>query len=229
MGMGYALFFETMLPSVLTLRDSYMDKLDGKGTMFPNKCSIFLEVASDKRLDYWADVYGMDMHPMKNRMAKELKNNAAVEIVSQQSVVTERVMLKGWDLNECSDKELDFTVPFELKMQEGEEESVRLDKLVVSFDIGFNLAEINPIFFSTGCQSESTHWKQTSIWIDPINVSPTLKVGEVMKGTFQMGRNSSNHRDMDFVIVWEIGCYQKEDENIFTKRCGGVIVQSLKA
>jgi len=208
-----------------------MDKLDGMGTMFPNKCSIFLEAALDKRLDYWDDVYGMDMHPMKNRMAKELKNTAAVEIVSHEKVVTERVLLKGWDLNECSEKELDFVVPFELKMQmqEGEDDSVRLDKLAISFDIGFDLPEITPVFFSTGCQSESTHWKQTALWIDPTNGSPFLKKGEVMKGTFQMGRNPLNHRDMDFLVVWEIGSFETGDEKNFRQRCGGAIVQSLKA
>lgn len=228
--MGYSLFFETMLPSVLALRDSCMDKRDGMGTMFPNGCSILLEAASDSRLDYWDDVYGMDMRPMKTRVAKELKNNVAVEIVEQEKVVTDRITLENWNLNGCSEKELDFAVPFELVMKEGGGDSVRLDKLVVSFDIAFDPPNTIPVYFSTGCQSEPTHWKQTILWIDPVNGSPSLKAGEVMKGTFQMGRNNTRHRDMDFIILWELGSYHiNGDEKTFARRCNGTIVNSLKA
>jgi len=228
--MGYALFFETMLPSVLKLRDSCMDKRNGMGTMFPNGCSIMLEGASDFQIDYWDDVYGMKMHPMKTRVAKELKKDMAVEIVQREKVVTGRATLKDWNLNECSDKELDFSVPFELKLKEGRKDSARLDKLVVSFDIAFDLPKTTPVHFSTGCQTEPTHWKQTTVWIDPTNGSPTLGAGEVMKGTFQMGRNNTNHRDMDFLILWEIGVFNGEgNDKAFTRRCGGTIVNSLKA
>jgi len=228
--MGYALFFETMLPSVLTLRDACMDQRDGMGTMFPNGCSILLEGATDLRLDFWDDVYGMDMHPMKTRVAKEMKNDMNVEIVQSDTVVTDRILLKDWNLNKCSDKELDFEVPFELKIQEGKGDTVRLDKLVISFDIAFDLPDTTPVYFSTGCQSEPTHWKQTTMCIDPLNGSPVLKAGEVMKGTFQMGKNKSNHRDMDFLILWEIGSFlMKEDKSTFTRRCGGTIVNSLTA
>lgn len=228
--MGYSLFFETMLPSVLKVRDLCMDKRNGMGTMFPNGCSIMLEGASDSHLDYWDNVYGMKMHPMKTRVAKELKKDMAVEIVQPENVVTDRATLKDWNLNECADRELDFSVPFELKLQEGKEDSVRLDKLVVSFDIAFDLPKTTPVYFSTGCQSEPTHWKQTTLWIDPINGSPTLKAGEIMKGTFQMGRNNARHRDMDFLILWEIGNYHGGgNSTTFIRRCGGTIVNSLKA
>jgi len=185
--------------------------------MFPNSCNIMLEGATDLRLDFWDDVYGMDMRPMKARVAKEMKNNMNVEIIQSDNVVTDRIMLKDWNLNKCSNKELDFEVPFELKMQ-GSKDSVRMDKLVISFDIAFDLPKTTPVLFSTGCQSESTHWKQTTVCIDPLNGSPVLKEDEVMKGTFQMGKNNINHRDMDFLILWEIGsCLMKEDESTFTR------------
>jgi len=227
--MGYALFYESMLPSVLAVRDSYMNKDDGIGTMFPNGCSIFLEGASDSRLDYWDNVYEINMTPMKPRAARELAQNANVEMVDPENVVTNRVLLKTWNLNACRDEDLNFVVPFQLNLKEGSGDSVKLNKLVVSFDIAFNLPQTTPVYFSTGCQSKSTHWKQTTLWFNPIGGSPTINRGEVMRGTLHMGRNTDKPRDIDFLVMWEIGSlHSKENKDIFIRRCDGTIVNNLK-
>ena len=210
--MGYALFFETMLPSVLVARDTLMNK--ESGTMYPNGASVYLEGASDDRLQYWDNVHGIDMSSMKKRVAHELCMDASVEIVSPQSIVTNRCQLMDYNLNTCMDKDLDMNVPFELSVQidDEEKEEVTLDKLVVSFDIAFDFGNTtdndnnNAVYFSTGCQSEATHWKQTSIWFDPSKQKiPTLKSKEeVFKGIFNMTRNATNPREMDIHVLWEI-------------------------
>ena len=217
--MGYALFFETMLPSVMKVRDLLMDR--NNGTMWPNRCNLFLEGASDNRLDYWDDVYGMNMAPMRSRVIRELRKEATVEIVSDESIVTDRVEVAAWDLNKCEDKDLDFEVPFELKPRIGS--AGKVDKLVVSFDIDFDSHGSNPVSFSTGCQTTPTHWKQTTLWFDPNDSIPILGNNKILRGTFYMGRNQMNQRDMDVVVQWEVGClcgdmFEKENEGIIKSK-----------
>mmetsp|Transcript_10847 Transcript_10847/g.16149 ORF Transcript_10847/g.16149 Transcript_10847/m.16149 type:complete len:568 (-) Transcript_10847:106-1809(-) len=205
--MGYALFFETMLPSVMKARDAVMDRVGG--TMFPNKASIHLEGASDTWLDYWDDVHGIDMTPMKHRIGTELLVEGSVEIVDKENVSTNRVELVGFDLNTCKDTDLDFEAHFELYPLLSDNGNVvnggRVDKLVISFDIDFDLPNTNAVSFSTGCQSKPTHWKQTTLWFDPTLGVPIIKEDMILRGKFKMGRNKINHREMDFKVVWELG------------------------
>ncbi len=199
--MGYALLYETMLPSVLTARDRCMDKANG--TMWPNKCNMFIEGATDTRLNYWDDVYGMNMTPMKVKVTKELKNEASVEVVDEESICTNRHELIFFDLNKCLGQDLDFKTSFELKPNKNPGGPIKIDKLVISFDVDFDLPECNHVSFSTSCQTKPTHWKQTSLWFDPEN-TPILEPKEILKGSFTMTRNDVNQRDMDFVVTWEI-------------------------
>jgi predicted RNA methylase len=217
--MGYALLYETMLPSVMAARDNFMDK--DNGTMWPNKSNMFIEGATDSRLEYWDDVYGMNMAPMKMKLVKELCREANVEIVDGKSVVTNRDELILFDLNKCNDKDLDFESPFKLQSNNSED-SVKVDKLVISFDVDFNLPECNPVSFSTSCQTEPTHWKQTTLWFNP-DEAPLLESGEILKGFFTMGRNDINPRDMDFIVRWEVGV----DDEDFKPRCAGTIISRL--
>jgi len=59
---------------------------------------------------------------------------------------------------------------------------------------------------------------------------PTLGSDEVLKGTFRMGRNDKNDRDMDILVRWEVGSYTKEDGDgsaAFEKRIEGTILTKL--
>jgi 2-polyprenyl-3-methyl-5-hydroxy-6-metoxy-1,4-benzoquinol methylase len=230
--MGYALFFETMLPSVLYARDVLMKPKDG--SMYPNRCKMYIEGCKDERLDYWNNVYGFRMNAMRKMVRDELLSEAVVESVKEEDITTDRFELKEWDLNCCSDDDLDFCALFELNQQvqvqgregeEGEDGSdalVRVDKLVVSFDVDFDIGGYDKtIILKTGCQSGPTHWKQTTLWLHNIhnpphdhdndnenekNESNVLMMGkkDVLRGKFSMKRNNINHRDMDFKVDWEV-------------------------
>lgn len=220
--MGYALFFESMIPSVMVARDHLMDKTNG--TMWPNRSVMFLEGASDSRLDYWSNVYGFNMDVMKDRVIKELRSEASVEIVEDSATVTDRYEIIVHDLNACSDDELDFEVPFVLNRKPNlEVEEQRIEKLVVSFDIFFDFQDCSPVSFSTGCQTKPTHWKQTSLWFDQMNGVPTLKKGEIFRGIFGMRRNTTNHRDIDFLVRWEIGSPADANSTFQTKMSGTIL------
>ena len=110
------------------------------GTMMPNQCAIYVEGAKDSRIDFWNDVYGIDMSVMGDRVRKELANNndivgtgtssssssaagstgkktdveCSVTTVPLEDVTTSKAMLQSWDLNTCLDSDLDFVSSFRL-------------------------------------------------------------------------------------------------------------------
>ncbi|KAL7532662.1 hypothetical protein ACHAXR_004770 [Thalassiosira sp. AJA248-18] len=230
--MGYALFFETMLPSVMAARDSIITP--GTGTMFPNVSKIFIEGGNDEeRLNYWDNVHSLNMAPMKERMVNEMTQDAWVEVIDDEKIVTNRAMVIEHDLNTCKDEELDFEAPFELSLRADGTSSggdaVEIHQLVVSFDIDFAVPNTKTVSFSTGCQSTPTHWKQTVLWFDPVHNCPVLNKssGDVMKGAFRMKRNATNHRAIDMAVVWETG--RKEEDGTWVRTMDGVLKRSLIA
>jgi protein arginine N-methyltransferase 1 len=66
--MGYFLLYESMLDTVLFARDKWLVK---DGLIFPDKAVMYLcgveeGQAKHERIDFWDDVYGFDMTPIKN-------------------------------------------------------------------------------------------------------------------------------------------------------------------
>lgn len=230
--MGYALLFETMLPSVMVARDALMTP--DTGTMYPNVTKIFIEAANDQqRLSYWDDVQGINMKPMKERMVEELTRDALVEVVDDNNIITNRAELIVYDLNTCRDEELDFEAPFELRLTDGATENgstIEVHQLVISFDIDFSVPGTTSVSFSTGCQSIPTHWKQAVLWFDPFHNCPVLNKGEdsTLRGRFRMKRNENNHRAIDMAVLWETGSFS-EDGSIWKSTAEGVLKRCLKA
>ena len=226
--MGYALFFETMLPSVMAARDALMTP--ETGTMYPNVSTIYIEGSNEKaRLDYWDNVHSLNMAPMKERMVNELTQEAWVEVVEDKNIITNRAKVIDHDLNTCKDEELDFEAPFELYLRDDKSPSdpIEVHQLVVSFDIDFSVPGSNKVSFSTGCQSTPTHWKQTVLWFDPMHNCPVLGRGDSMKGTFRMKRNAENHRAIDIAVIWETG--RKSDDGSWVQSMDGTLKRSLIA
>ncbi|CAM9689016.1 unnamed protein product [Chrysoparadoxa australica] len=193
--MGYALFYETMLPSVLLARDRYLVK---GGSVMPDACSLFIEGMhdSDHRLGWWDDVHGLDYSLMRPEVAE-----AQVEVLDPASISTSRCMLKDFNLLTTEDADLDFEVPFELTAQR----QGPVNGLVLSFDIGFEqhgCSKSVHTSFSTGVQSEPTHWKQALIWLEP-SQCPTLEAGDKMTGVVALTRNELNPRELDITVSWQ--------------------------
>lgn len=231
--MGYALFFETMLPSVMVARDALMTPLTG--TMYPNVAKIYIEGANDdKRLTYWDNVHGINMRPMKQRMIEELTEEGLVEVVDEKKIITNRSEVIAFDLNTCKDEDLDFEAPFELCLQDNslfKESIVEVHQLVISFDIEFAVPDTTKVSFSTGCQSEPTHWKQTVLWFDPVNNCPVLhrKTEDIIRGRFRMKRNVNNHRAIDMAVKWETGRFNCDGKSAWERTGEGSLKRSLEA
>lgn len=215
----------------MAARDAIMTPTTG--TMYPTASKIFIEGGNDKeRLNYWDSVHGLNMTPMKERMVNELTQDAWVEVVNDKNIITNRAMLIEHDLNKCKDEELDFEAPFELSLRGDEsptDDAVEVHQLVVSFDIDFSVPRTNVVSFSTGCQSNPTHWKQTVLWFDPLHNCPVLhrKSGDILKGTLRMKRNTENHRAIDMAVLWETK--RRSEDGSWVRRMDGVLKRSLIA
>ena len=76
--MGYALLYESMLPSVLWARDKYLSK---DGIVLPTSCTMEVSLSSNDRLGFWDDVYGFKMAALRDHGIKD----AMIEVVPPET------------------------------------------------------------------------------------------------------------------------------------------------
>ena len=193
--MGYGLLFETMLPSVISVRDRHMKE---GGTMWPNKCSMFIEGATDKSPEYWDDIFGVKMAAMGEMERGEKCGEAQVEDVKGEDVVTERFRFWDADLNVVKDEELDFVRPFKITA------AGRVDCLVLTFDVDFDPGSKGAkVTLTTAVQAPVTHWHHAVL-----HLRTPLEAG-VVEGSVRVERAMENHRDMDVEVEFKNGGRQR--------------------
>merc|ERR1719319_1559150 len=66
--MGYCLFYESMLDTVLYARDKW---LAPNGMLFPDRATLFVSAIEDRqykedKINFWDNVYGFDMSCIRN-------------------------------------------------------------------------------------------------------------------------------------------------------------------
>ncbi|KAF7729840.1 hypothetical protein EC973_003574 [Apophysomyces ossiformis] len=215
--MGYFLLFEAMLDSVLVARDRWLAP-DGI-SMFnaivkffiylnfyivaPSHTRILMAALDDEdlkndRINFWNDVYGFKMSAMK----EPVMNEALVDFIKPNSVITDIVTLKDLYLQEITVKKLDFVTRFALE--------AKRDGTIHAFGGWFDTwftRDGHPIperqeaqhvsgetYLTTSPFGEDTHWKQTSFVLDnPIPV----KQGTRITGIFTCHKGRDNPRELD--------------------------------
>lgn len=214
--MGYALLFESMLPSVLYARDTFLKPTTGK--LYPNDCKMYIEGAnSSSSISYWENVYGYKMNPMKQLLLNERRKEAYVETIPSDSICTNKYTILSLDLYKCSIKDLDYIKieKFEL-VGDG-----IMHKLIISFDVIFPSDDDDDsggVILSTTCQQPETHWKQTSIWLTNDEYGIELNNDNKLIGTFEMKKGSINHRELEFTVYWElVSCGSKDASDTVLK------------
>uniref|UniRef100_A0AAQ4QKB9 type I protein arginine methyltransferase n=1 Tax=Gasterosteus aculeatus aculeatus TaxID=481459 RepID=A0AAQ4QKB9_GASAC len=178
--MGYFLLFESMLDSVLYARDRYL--ADG-GSVYPDLCNISLAAVRDaqkhqEHIAFWDDVYGFNMGCMKKAVVPE----AVVEVVSDDTLISEPAVIQTFDCNRVCLSDLEFASEFSLKITTTTECTVR--KLIPP---RFS------VMFSTGPQVTKTHWKQTVFLLEkPVSV----RAGEELRGKIIVRKNKKDPRSL---------------------------------
>ncbi|KAI8986156.1 S-adenosyl-L-methionine-dependent methyltransferase [Trametes punicea] len=132
--MGYALLYESMLDSVLHARDRFL-KPDG-GVMAPSQCKMMFALCEagelfKERIGFWSDVYGFDL----SAMAKDVYDEAVVDVVGSETVLSEPVVVKDLYLGTITSKQLDFSTPFTLVSIA--ERRTKIHAFVLYFDVFF--------------------------------------------------------------------------------------------
>lgn len=201
--MGYCLFYESMLDTVLYARDKWLKE---DGMLFPDRANLFITGIEDRqykddKINWWENVYGFNMNAIRNVAISE----PLVDCVEPKQVVTNSSLLKEVDLYTVKKEDLTFTSPFNLQVRRQD----YVHALVTYFTVEFTKCH-KRIGFSTAPESPYTHWKQTVFYLDNYL---TVKRNDEIYGTFSMSPNERNTRDMDFVIDVEF----KNDVNDVTE------------
>uniref|UniRef100_A0A8C3B133 type I protein arginine methyltransferase n=1 Tax=Cyclopterus lumpus TaxID=8103 RepID=A0A8C3B133_CYCLU len=185
--MGYFLLFESMLDSVLYARDLYL--ADG-GSVYPDLCNISLVAVGDAQkyrdhIAFWDDVYGFNMACMKKAVVPE----GMVEVVKEDTLISEPAVIQTFDCNKVRLSELEFASDFCLKMTN----TTECTALVGYFDIFFDNGCGNKVMFSTGPRVTKTHWKQTVFLLEkPVSV----QAGEELRGKITVRKNKKDPRSL---------------------------------
>jgi protein arginine N-methyltransferase 1 len=189
--MGYFLLYESMLDTVLFARDKWLVKKDG--VIFPDKAIMYLSAVEDgtvkrDRLDFWSNVYGFDMSPIKKIALKE----PVVDVVDAKAIVTNSVPILSLDILTCTKQDLEFDSVFKLKVERND----YIHGLVAYFECAFTQVH-KPIGFSTAPFCRYTHWKQTIFYLEDNLV---VCKGEEIEGTISCKPNKKNPRDLDIGV-----------------------------
>jgi len=191
--MGYFLFYESMLNTVLFARDKWLQE---NGLLFPDKATLYIAAIEDadykrEKIDYWNDVYGFDMSCIREvAMLEPLVDN-----VDPRAMVTPGVPVYTVDLTICTKEDLTFEANFQLKASRND----YVHAFVGYFDVGFTLGH-TIIGFSTSPMSRYTHWKQTVFYL---NSELTICKGEAIEFQLRCKPNNQNPRDLDISFSYE--------------------------
>mmetsp|Transcript_22057 Transcript_22057/g.33091 ORF Transcript_22057/g.33091 Transcript_22057/m.33091 type:complete len:399 (-) Transcript_22057:118-1314(-) len=198
--MGYFLLYESMLETVIYARDRWLNKNPySPGLMFPDKAIMFLgaiENSSDRiktdRIDYWQNVYGFDMSPIKEIAIQE----PIVDVIDSKAVISNCAPILTLDLLKCTKENLSFSTNFTLEANRND----YFGGFVTYFEVGFTQIH-KPIGFSTAPFAKYTHWKQTLFFMEE---EYCICKGENIYGEISCIPNSNNPRDLDISIKVEM-------------------------
>jgi len=190
--MGYFLFYESMLDTVIFARDKW---LNPGGLIFPDKATISIcgiedaEYKQDK-IEYWQDVYGFDF----SCIGKLALLEPLVDCVQADQICTNDAQICAIDINSMKKEDAHFQSAFELTATRND----FIHALVGYFDCTFSACH-KPLLLPTSPRHRQTHWKQTVFYLE--DTIPICK-GETLKGTLTCAPNAHNPRDLDIVLSY---------------------------
>mmetsp|Transcript_29523 Transcript_29523/g.29261 ORF Transcript_29523/g.29261 Transcript_29523/m.29261 type:complete len:182 (+) Transcript_29523:530-1075(+) len=163
--------------------------------MFPDTAKMFLSAIEDadykeKKVDFWDDVYGIDMSAIKPSVLAE----PIVDYVESQYIMTNEYCLFSMDLKTVQNQQTEFAAAYQLTATKND----YCHALVAWFEVEFNHGS-KQIKLSTSPLRKSTHWKQTVFYLN--DVLPMMS-GEELKGTLAIRKNPQHKRDLDIKISY---------------------------
>lgn len=189
--MGYFLFYESMLDSVLYARDKW---LSPEGAIYPNKCSVSLIAIHDhellqSRVNFWENVYGYKMSCIKEQVLGE----GLIQAVKSGSIISEPVIVHSIDVSSMEQKNIDYKFSFSLPITK----TGLCSAIVGYFDIFFDQNLKNKVMFTTSPMGQTTHWKQTVFFL---RESLSVEQGNVLSCEIDCHKNMKDPRSLVVVL-----------------------------
>ena len=202
--MGYALFFESMLPSVVDARDRFMKP---GGLVLPNVAVVRVALLSDQdRYDgavtFWKDVYGFDFSALIPQTKRDWSSDPPVTTVDPACVVSAPAEVVSVDCASVPLDDLFETMAGEVRLVADRDATVH--GMVLWFDVDFyGRAEL-----STSPTATKTHWYQTVLMFDEPR---EMRAGDAVEGRVELEpgsdpgakRQLNVYCDYDVVAVGE--------------------------
>ncbi|OAF69711.1 hypothetical protein A3Q56_02566 [Intoshia linei] len=188
--MGYSLFYESMLTSVLYCRDKW---LANGGLIFPDEIILNLAGIQDYqykegKVNWWKNVYGFNMSSMIRSVIAE----PIVDYVEIGNVCTDIKEIFRVNMYSIKPEDVNFEQKFSLKFKRSD----YMHAFIIYFDVHFNECHV-PIKFSTGPYTPPTHWKQTIMYMKDYI---TALEDEIVHGTITFKQNDANPRFLDLIV-----------------------------
>jgi protein arginine N-methyltransferase 1 len=141
--MGYCLFYESMLNTVIYARDKWLVK---DGLLFPDKASLHILAIEDRdykddKINWWSNVYGFNMSSIRDIALTE----PLVDVVDPKQIVTNSCLVKEIDINTMKVGDLNFQSEFHLTFKRND----YAHAFVTYFNIEFSACH-KKVGFSTG-------------------------------------------------------------------------------
>ncbi|OHT08038.1 Protein arginine N-methyltransferase 8 [Tritrichomonas foetus] len=192
--MGYALYFEVMLPSVIFARNKY---LNPNGALLPSRAKLFMSGMEDveyrcTQIDFWDNVYGFDFSAMKRKALSE----PVVDTCEKWQLMTNTATLHEINIHECDEDACFFKSNFDL--------TCNLNQSMTAFAIWFDVYfEDFPSkhTLSTSPLKKSTHWQQTMLYLkDPLDV----KKNDHVKGNIEFQENPNDGGGLIILLEYQL-------------------------
>ncbi|CAI0444085.1 unnamed protein product [Linum tenue] len=229
--MGYMLLYESMLGSVITARDRWLKR---GGLILPSHATLYMAPITHpdrytESIDFWRNVYGIDMSAMLPLAKQCAFEEPSVETISGENVLTWPHVVKYVDCYTLQIYELEsVTTRFQFKSMM----RAPFHGFAFWFDVEFNgpanlntNAQIvlpgspsppsldgavkkkrtNPndtLILSTAPEDPPTHWQQTLIYFyEPIEVEQD----QVIEGSLVLSQSKENRRFMNIHLEYSSG------------------------
>ena len=208
--MGYALLFESMLPSVVDARDRFMAP---GGLVLPNEASVKVALMSDKErydgaVTFWSDVYGLDFSSLAPIAKRDWHTDPPVQTIAADKLVSNS--MDAVPPIDCATVPLnDLYEPMAGDVRLVADKDCEVHGLALWFDVDF----YGKVQLSTGPAAESTHWYQTVLMFDePIDV----KNGDGVCGTIELepGYNPGERRSLNIYFNYDVMSGGKEEKTL---------------
>uniref|UniRef100_A0A7S3LVW1 Protein arginine N-methyltransferase domain-containing protein n=1 Tax=Palpitomonas bilix TaxID=652834 RepID=A0A7S3LVW1_9EUKA len=189
--MGFYLFHECMLPSVLFARDRFLKEggilLPGRGKLVA--ATVEANELVQSKITYFEDVYGLDFSPLQMPAIEELTRSPQIEVLNSDNLISSPTVVGEYDFYTITAEELRHikAEPVFVTKRPGQ-----LHAVALWFDVTFSPFRTEEeevdggsevVVLDTSPMSAPTHWKQTVVFLP---VQAELEPGMALPLQFSM-------------------------------------------